>query len=157
VFQYFTSHEDEGLARAVREGRAREFAGFIDDPSDVPDPQDEETFRRSRLEWDELAQPKHAEMFRWYRSLIRLRREHPSLRPGMLGDDEVTYSEESRWIMVKRGDFTLVLNFGGADVSLPLDANVGRTPLLANMDGIEVRNARADLGGKGISLFGPTN
>src|SRR5262249_54240375 len=53
-FQFFTCHGDPGLARAVRDGRRREFAelGFAW-PERVPDPQDERTFAASRLDWAE--------------------------------------------------------------------------------------------------------
>ncbi|HTS82335.1 MAG TPA: malto-oligosyltrehalose trehalohydrolase [Myxococcaceae bacterium] len=44
-FLYFTSHGDPELARAVSEGRRAEF---IARAAEVPDPQSEETFRRSR-------------------------------------------------------------------------------------------------------------
>src|SRR6185312_4839423 len=42
-FQYFVSHGDEQLVRAVREGRRAEFASF-GWGGDVPDPQDHATF-----------------------------------------------------------------------------------------------------------------
>jgi maltooligosyltrehalose trehalohydrolase len=52
-FLYFTAHHDE-LAGAVRDGRRREFARFaaFHDPAAqarIPDPNDAETFTRSRL------------------------------------------------------------------------------------------------------------
>lgn len=53
-FQYFTDHDEDALAHAVSEGRRREFAAFGWKPEDVPDPQDAETFRRSKLDWAEL-------------------------------------------------------------------------------------------------------
>ncbi len=49
---------------------------------EVPDPQAEETFLRSKLRWEEREEGIHAEMLDWYRRLIRLRREEscPDLR-----------------------------------------------------------------------------
>src|SRR3546814_4248273 len=44
-FQYFSDHQDPDLARAVSEGRRREFASFGWAPDDVPDPQAPATFR----------------------------------------------------------------------------------------------------------------
>ena len=38
-FQYFTDHKDPALAQAVREGRRKEFAHFVDGADEVPDPQ----------------------------------------------------------------------------------------------------------------------
>ena len=77
-FQYFTDHRDPGLGRAVGEGRRREFAAFGWTPEVVPDPQDAATFERSRLRWEEIDEPMHAEMLKWYRDLIALRRRLPA-------------------------------------------------------------------------------
>lgn len=71
-FQYFTSYSDPQLARAVSEGRKREFAHFA--AMEVPDPQDEATFARSKLDWS--AANSNNEMLRWYRALIALRKKH---------------------------------------------------------------------------------
>ncbi|HQO58186.1 MAG TPA: malto-oligosyltrehalose trehalohydrolase [Candidatus Omnitrophota bacterium] len=78
-FQYFVSHSDEGLIRAVREGRQKEFAAFPWQ-DEVPDPQSEDTFVRSRLRWDTVATGGHAVMFRFYQRLIQLRKTVPALR-----------------------------------------------------------------------------
>ena len=49
-FQYFIDHGDDRLVAAVRDGRRREFESF-GWGSDVPDAQDDATFRRSKLDW----------------------------------------------------------------------------------------------------------
>jgi 1,4-alpha-glucan branching enzyme len=50
-FLFFTDFHGD-LARAVREGRANEFAGHSGyDGVDVPDPNDERTFTMSKLNW----------------------------------------------------------------------------------------------------------
>ena len=54
-FQYFTDHEAE-LGKLVSEGRKKEFAAFGWNPDEIPDPQDEQTFLRSKLNWNEQAQ-----------------------------------------------------------------------------------------------------
>ena len=77
-FQYFADHEDGELAKAVSEGRIREFAAFGWSPDQVPDPVKRETFERSKLLWDEVHQGRHAEMLAWYKDLIHLRRSSPS-------------------------------------------------------------------------------
>jgi maltooligosyltrehalose trehalohydrolase len=78
-FPYFTSHGDEQLVAAVRQGRRDEFAhfGFEGTP---PDPQDEATFRSAILDWDARDRGAHAETLAFVRELLRLRREHPSIR-----------------------------------------------------------------------------
>ncbi len=79
-FQYFTDHDPE-LGRLVTEGRRREFASFpafAEHPELVPDPQDPATFQRSKLDMAE--RKRHAEVYRLYHELLRLRREDPVLR-----------------------------------------------------------------------------
>jgi maltooligosyltrehalose trehalohydrolase len=48
-FQFFSSHIDEEIAVATREGRRREFATFAQFGGEIPDPEDPETFNRSKL------------------------------------------------------------------------------------------------------------
>jgi len=101
-FQYFTDHEDAELGATVSAGRRREFAYFGWDPADVPDPQDPETFRRSVLRWDELAERGHAELLDWHRRLIALRRARPELGTAPAGSPEVAFDEEAGWLVVRR-------------------------------------------------------
>ncbi|HET7825658.1 MAG TPA: malto-oligosyltrehalose trehalohydrolase, partial [Anaeromyxobacter sp.] len=70
-FQYFTSHSDPVLAKAVSEGRKGEFIGHADE---VPDPQDPETFRRSKL--SHRRDGRHGALRDHYRRLLALRRRH---------------------------------------------------------------------------------
>jgi maltooligosyltrehalose trehalohydrolase len=74
-FQYFSDHAGE-LARAVSEGRRREFASFAAfEGDDIPDPQAIETFRASTLDWDEASREPHLFVWQLYRRLIALRRD----------------------------------------------------------------------------------
>ncbi|MGH9558730.1 MAG: malto-oligosyltrehalose trehalohydrolase, partial [Bryobacteraceae bacterium] len=52
-FLYFTGHEDAEVARAVSEGRRKEFGAFGWKPDKIPDPGDPLTFLRSKLDWTE--------------------------------------------------------------------------------------------------------
>ncbi|HKN65778.1 MAG TPA: malto-oligosyltrehalose trehalohydrolase, partial [Gemmatimonadaceae bacterium] len=79
-FQYFVSHGDPELVKAVREGRRKEFESF-GWGDDVPDPQSEETLRRSVLDRDRASRPEHAAVYQLYRDLLALRDEEPMLRP----------------------------------------------------------------------------
>ena len=47
-FQFFSSHPEPELARATAEGRKAEFAEHRWDADDIPDPQDPQTFVRSK-------------------------------------------------------------------------------------------------------------
>ncbi len=73
-FQYFTSHGDADLVEAVRKGRLEEFAAFGWKDS-VPDPQDEQTFERSKLNLSLVAAEPHQTLLRLYQLLIRTRKE----------------------------------------------------------------------------------
>lgn len=78
-WQFFTSHPELELGRATAQGRLTEFVKMGWDESAVPDPQDPATFERSRLEWRELDDDRHASMLDLHRELIALRRATPEL------------------------------------------------------------------------------
>ena len=111
-FQYFTSHGDPQLARAVSEGRRREFAGLgFAWPDAIPDPQDEATFLRSKLDHTEAAREPHAAMRRLYGDLLRIRREHAAL--GARGKDRCRAVMREGAVWVERdGAVLVVLNVG---------------------------------------------
>ena len=70
-FQFFADFQDPVLKKAVSDGRRSEFKEF--DFSEVPDPEDPETFERSKLTW--ANQPDNQEMLAWYQDLLRLRKQ----------------------------------------------------------------------------------
>ncbi len=79
-FLFFCDFE-KGLAEAVAAGRRNEFAGFArfsdpDSRAGIPDPNTATTFEASRLDWDELTQPRHRDWLRFYRQLLKLRCRH---------------------------------------------------------------------------------
>ncbi len=76
-FLYFTDHENAELGRLVAAGRSKEFSSFRWQGA-VPNPQELETFTRSKLDWSELSEPRHAEMYEWYRQLIHFRHRQRS-------------------------------------------------------------------------------
>jgi malto-oligosyltrehalose trehalohydrolase len=78
----------EPLAGSVRDGRRREFATACD--GTIPDATEAGTFRQSRLDWDQLDEPRHARRLSLYRTLLRLRREvlFPAGPTPALGDVE---------------------------------------------------------------------
>lgn len=119
-FQFFSSHPEPELARATAEGRRSEFAGHGWDAADVPDPQDPETFHRSKLDWDEISQPEHARMLEFYRALIVLRRNEPDFRDPWLTHLEIDYDERSRWILMHRGRIAIACNLNCEAVEVPI-------------------------------------
>jgi maltooligosyltrehalose trehalohydrolase len=119
-FLYFSDHWDPMLGEMVREGRRREFAALAVRAEEIPDPQAPETFARSKLDWDELSQPRQAELFDWHKRLIRLRRSNPSLCDGRMEEVMTRCDERERWLMVERGPWSVACNLGLATVAAPL-------------------------------------
>lgn len=113
-FLYFTSHPDDDLGRAVREGRRKEFAAEHDelDPEDIPDPQAPATFERSTLRWAERDEPEHRAMLDWYRALVALRRAEPDLRTSAPSDTEVRRGTPPGTLVVRRGGLVVAVNLG---------------------------------------------
>ncbi|HEY0963312.1 MAG TPA: malto-oligosyltrehalose trehalohydrolase [Pseudomonadales bacterium] len=118
-FQYFTDFMDETLQHNVRKGRRDEFAAFGWSEDRVPDPQDEATFRRSKLDWRERNEPANADMLQWYRELIALRREERDFAAGPLDPQGVTCNATAGWLRLRRGRFEVVCNFAGEQQRLP--------------------------------------
>ncbi|HUD39767.1 MAG TPA: malto-oligosyltrehalose trehalohydrolase [Streptosporangiaceae bacterium] len=118
-FPYFTDHRDPKLARAVREGRRREFAAFGWDPADVPDPQAQATFEQAKLDWAELAKPGHADLLRWYQELIRLRAALPALTDPRWERTTTDYDEAAGRLTLRRGPVLVAVNLGTTDWTCP--------------------------------------
>ena len=118
-FQFFSSHPEPELATATAEGRKAEFADHGWDADDVPDPQDPETFLRSKLDWSEAGRGEHARLLEFYRGLIRLRHTDPDLADPWLGHLEVDVDEDDRWIVLRRGRVVIACNLGEDEASVP--------------------------------------
>ncbi|MEP6692486.1 MAG: malto-oligosyltrehalose trehalohydrolase [Gemmatimonadaceae bacterium] len=99
-FLYFVSHGDESLVERVRRGRRAEFEAFGWEPADIPDPQSEETFVRSKLNRATRSRPEHAGVLALHRDLLRIRRDEPALRPGDATLD-VTGDGRDGWIATR--------------------------------------------------------
>ncbi|MBK9169585.1 MAG: malto-oligosyltrehalose trehalohydrolase [Bryobacterales bacterium] len=136
-FQYFTDHRDPGLGEAVSEGRRREFAAFGWDPREVPDPQDEETFRRSKLNWEEIDRDPHRELLAWHRELIALRKSLPSLAPA-----RVSFDEGVRWLSMERAPLTVAVNLGARRQKVPVPQQALK---MASDPGVQVSGGAVDL------------
>jgi len=134
-WQYFTDHIDPALARAVADGRRAEFAAFGWPPGDVPDPQEEATFLRSKLDWSQAERGEHRDILAWYRELIALRRTQPDLTDPRLDRVRADYNENECWIVVRRGRLRIVASLGSAPRRVPL-AGRGTAILAASCPGI---------------------
>ncbi len=123
-FQFFSSHPEPELARATAEGRKAEFAEHGWDADEIPDPQDPETFARSKLNWGEVDTGEHARLRRLYRDLIALRRADPDLADPWLEHLTVDYDEDQGWIAMARGRLRIVCNLSAEPVRVPLSGDV---------------------------------
>jgi maltooligosyltrehalose trehalohydrolase len=113
-FQFFSDHIDKRIADATRDGRRREFAAFAEFAGEeVPDPQDPATFAASKL-----TRRGSAKLTKLYRELLAARSALPH------GDvDDVAFDEERRWLTVRRGPCTLVMNFAARAQEIPVTAS----------------------------------
>ncbi|HEX6681109.1 MAG TPA: alpha-amylase family glycosyl hydrolase [Gaiellaceae bacterium] len=101
-FQFFTNHIELEIAEATRRGRREEFSRFTSfSGGDVPDPQDADTFERSKL------RPRPPDPF--YRELLQLRRELPR---------DLDASAEGSRVTIRRGHAELVAEFDAKTVEL---------------------------------------
>jgi maltooligosyltrehalose trehalohydrolase len=123
-FLFFSSHPEPELARATAEGRKAEFAEHGWDADEVPDPQDPETFRRSKLNWTEVDAGDHGRLWNVYRDLIALRRRDPDLADPWLDHLRIDYDEEHHWIVMYRGALAIVCNLGEAPATVPVTGTV---------------------------------
>ncbi|MFR9673202.1 malto-oligosyltrehalose trehalohydrolase [Streptomyces sp. TR06-5] len=121
-WRFFTDHTDADLARAVRDGRRREFAAHgRQEPA--PDPQARRTRDVSCLDWSEAERHPHTALLAWHQDLVALRRAHPDLAQAPLGAARVTYDEETRWLALSNGPLTVAVNLDrGRTAAIPLPA-----------------------------------
>ncbi|TWR31529.1 malto-oligosyltrehalose trehalohydrolase [Mucilaginibacter pallidiroseus] len=132
-FLYFVSHTDKELIEAVRKGRKDEFKAFHSE-GEAPDPQAEDTFEQSKLNWDSLNGIHHQTMLGYYKQLIQLRKSIPALhgynRENLAvefdesaqtlrlyrweGQNQVycymNFSDEAQSFVPPEGNFTIALN-----------------------------------------------
>ncbi|MDY0042142.1 MAG: malto-oligosyltrehalose trehalohydrolase [Desulforhabdus sp.] len=152
-FLYFTDHQDPNLGEAVRQGRRNEFGAFGWNPEQIPDPQAEETFLRSKLDWGEPARSMHGELLGWYRSLIKLRRRLSCLSNGRLSEIEVDFDETKRWLTMKRGSVVVLCNFAETAQRIPCARPDQNKILLASKEGIVAANGTFSMPGHAVTIL----
>ncbi len=153
-FQYFIEHGDPDLIEAVRQGRRLEFAAFGWKAEEIPDPQDEATFLRSKLTRERM-DPRRQGLLRWTRTLTRLRQTVPSLGvgDGLRTHHSVLALETEQVLLLHRwvdgGERALViLGFNEAPVRLTLCEPVGTWQL-------RLDSASGEFGGSGPPSVDP--
>jgi maltooligosyltrehalose trehalohydrolase len=157
-FQFFVDFQTEPeLSKAVVAGRQKEFAAFGWKPEEVPDPSSPETLRRSKLKWNEIQLPRHADMLSWHRRLIQLRRQISALTTGRLDAVEASCDEHSQWLQVRRGNIAIVCNFAKVAQDIPLEGARERTLLISSKELVSRGHTTVTLEPDSIAVLGPMN
>ncbi len=131
-FLFFCHFEPE-LAAQVTKGRRREFAAFnsFRTPRQrtlIPDPNREETFLRSALQWQELEMEEHRQWWLFHRNLLRLRQAKIVPLLDLIRKKTAFYSTlgqfslQATWPIMDGRRLELVLNLGDTalqDIHLP--------------------------------------
>ena len=158
-WQFFTDHTDPGLASAVSAGRKSEFAEHGWGAAEIPDPQDEETFLRSKLDWSQPGRDPYRSLLGWYRTLLVLRRTRAELTDPRLDHVRADYDEDARWLLVTRGPLRVAANLGTAAVSIgfPDTQPTGRFPVLlaASDPGITLKSDAISLPPASLAVIDP--
>jgi len=128
-FPYFVSHSEPEMVEAVRKGRRDEFAAF-QWPGELPDPQDEATFLRARLNHDLRRDSQHRILLEFYRELIRLRKETLALACLSKDDMDVRGIEEHILLFLRRwsgdNEVMVLFNLDDSQTSVTLSVPAGR-------------------------------
>ncbi len=125
-FLYMTDHGDADLVEAVRAGRREDFSRWEWDDG-APDPQDSETFDRSRVQPHLHEEGEHQALHAFYRALLALRRALPVLTDPDANREVIARDAERVLVLHARGDAGVtvaILGFAETEtrISLPIPA-----------------------------------
>ncbi|WP_413733620.1 malto-oligosyltrehalose trehalohydrolase [Sodalis sp. RH21] len=123
-FLFFTDFHGD-LARAVRQGRAKEFEGHVGHEGEsVPDPNAGQTFERSKLDWTKPDSEAGKDWLALTRELLARRRQHvvPLLATAGGGAGKVVKTAEGfiavTWTF-PQGTLSIALNIGATPRPFP--------------------------------------
>ncbi len=116
------------LAKAVTDGRRNEFSRFAkfaseETRSQIPDPNQEQTFSRSKLDWASIIEPRHHDWLEFYRTLLALRRDQivPRLVAGKVRSKFTLEGSGIKvtWKFGRSTTLTLLANLGSSAIPAP--------------------------------------
>jgi maltooligosyltrehalose trehalohydrolase len=148
---FFSDHEGD-LGTSVRRGRRAEFASHGWETEEVPDPQSPTTFAASKLDWKEPQDERGARLLAWYRDLIALRRNRLDLSDGRRDRVRVTYDEQARWLVVRRGSTAVACNLSSERQPVPLPGTPDGV-LLASSHGFVFRDGVVEIDGESVAVL----
>lgn len=137
-FNYFVSHTDKDLVKAVRKGRKKEFADFHG-KGEPSDPQSEETFQASKLNWGFRQNPSQLALWELYRALINIRKNNRAYQSSSRDSLQVLTASDKHCLgLLKTGgghSMLSLLNFSSVPITIPM-IGLGdrRFSLLLNTD-----------------------
>ncbi|MFC4011728.1 malto-oligosyltrehalose trehalohydrolase [Nonomuraea purpurea] len=152
-FLFFSDHLDPELRASEGARREREFDGF-GYVWDAPDPSDEETFQRSKLDWSEVKEEAHWSLLCWYRDLIALRKALPELSDPRLDQVRVEVDPAGKWLLMWRGTLAVSVNFSQESVTVPVP---GGTVLLASDEPVIAEADGLRLPAQSLTIHRPTS
>ncbi|WP_375386580.1 malto-oligosyltrehalose trehalohydrolase [uncultured Microbacterium sp.] len=165
-WQFFTSHPEPELGEATAKGRLEEFTRMGWDESAVPNPQDPQTFERSKLNWAERSDGDHARLLQLYRDLAALRRARPELaNPSFaslraMSGESATGSPGERAFALAHGDISVLVNLTRDAVSWEVassDTAQGRSILLSTDAAAEVLDGEVVVPPDAAVVIGPAD
>jgi maltooligosyltrehalose trehalohydrolase len=87
----------------------------------VPDPQDPETFRRSKLDWSEPEGGHHAALLDLHKRLILLRSQLSDLTDPRFTTTEAAADDEAQVLVLQRGGVTVAANLGTEEAGVAVE------------------------------------
>lgn len=148
-FQYFVSHTDPDLAEAVRKGRKEEFAAFHS-AGEAPDPMSEETFIKSKLQWEIINREPHQTMLNYYRRLISLRKALPALNHLNRKHLRVSFDEAKKTLILRRWhkelEVVCFMNFSNSNQTVQASSASDKWYLLLNSASSEWKGSASNAG-----------
>lgn len=113
------------LAAKVTAGRCAESPHFEEIKHvEIPDPNNQETFLRSKLDWASIGEDAHGDWLQFYRTLLECRRNEIVPRIQNIAPGQAQYEVlgscalRVRWLFVPGGGLELLTNFGSRPVRL---------------------------------------
>jgi maltooligosyltrehalose trehalohydrolase len=147
-FLFFSDHVEPELRDSEGGRRQREFEGF-GYAWEAPDPSEEETFLRSKLDWSELKDEEHWSLLCWYRDLMALRKALPELSDPRLDRVRVDHDPDGRWLTMWRGSLAVSVNFSPESLTLPIPLGV---VLLASDENVSAAPEGSRLPGQSLVI-----
>jgi malto-oligosyltrehalose trehalohydrolase len=122
-FLFFTDFHGD-LAKAVREGRRKEFEGHSGHEGEtVPDPNARKTFESSRLDWKKTTSANGKDWLQLTKSLLKLRRDHIVPLLGTAG------GRSGKVVKTGEGFLAVSWSFPKGTLSMAINVGDGAQPL----------------------------